>query len=178
MVRCARLKPGRKKGDVTMPYTKEELRRPARITGFSVRDEDHCMDCVHVYLEGPTGGWGQGFGGLCLKDAAEARTFLREVCEVFGHQDPERLKGQECLALYSESPWATIEGIEGSAGQRFTIKGFRHRYYPDCAPTPTEAKTERLLNDIRYHQRRIREDRAELIALMREDGLVDWDAEP
>ena len=156
-------------------YTKTELRRPARITGFSMRDEDHCMDCVFIYLEGPTGGWGQGFGGLCLKDAAEARTFLREVCEVFGHQDPERLNGQECLALYSESPWASIEGIEAPSGKRFTIKSFRRRHYPKHAPTPTEARRASLESRIASHERRIAEDRAELETM---GELVDWDSEP
>jgi hypothetical protein len=157
-----------------MAFTRVELRRSARITSVFRGQEDHGIETVVVHLEGDPSGWGQGFGCLCMKDEEESRRFVREVCETFGHSDPERLKGQKCLALYTDSPWGTIEGIEAPGGKRFTIRGWRRRYYPDHAPTPTQAKRASIESDIRFHERRLAERRAELATL---GELVDWDAE-
>ena len=156
------------------PYTKDELRQPARIASVFRGQEDHGIWTVLISLEGPTGGWSQGFGQLCLKDETETHQFLQEVCDVFEFSDPMRLKGAECFALYSESPWSSIEGIEAPNGRRFTIKGYRRRHYPKHAPTPTQAKRDSLLRDIAFHERRAAERRVELEML---GELVDWDME-
>jgi hypothetical protein len=151
-------------------WTREELRRPARIASVFRGKEDHGVFTVSIGLNGQT--WGQSFGNLCLRDDAEARQFVWEVCDVFGLADPERLVGQACVALYSESPWSTIEGIEAPSGRRFTIKGYRRRHYPDQALTPTEERRARLVSMIASHERRLAEYRAELATL---GTLVDWD---
>lgn len=158
-----------------MTYTREELRVPAKITRLFRGKEDHGIWTVVVHLESPTGGWGQGFGCLALKDEDETRVFVQEVCAIFGHSDPERLTGQECLALYCVSPWDSIEGIEAPDGKRFTVRGFRLRHYPNHAPTPTDSKRASLVHTIEWASRRVNEARAEPAAL---PHLIDWETEP
>ena len=155
-------------------YTKEKLRRPARITSVFRGKEDHGIWTVSVMLEGPTGGWGQGFGNLCMQDEEETRTFVREVCATFNIADAERLVDQECIALYTDSPWGTIEGIEAPSGKRFTIRGWRKRHYPDHAPTPTEEKRTSLERRIASDERHLAERKAELASL---DTLVEWETD-
>ena len=156
-------------------YTRDELRRPARIASIFRGVEEHGIHTVTVHLEGVSGGWGQGFGCLCLKDDDEIKQFIRELCEAAGVADAERLIGLACLALYSKSPWDIVEGVEFANGRRFTIKGYRRRHYPDNAPTPTEAERKSLRSDIVFHERRAAEQRAALDAL---GTLIDWDVDP
>jgi hypothetical protein len=152
---------------------RDQLRVPATVvSAFAGLDRDHELWTVSVVLEGA--GWVQTFGGLAFRDKAETREFFAEVCATFGCADPERLKGQRCFALYAE-PSSTIEGIETTNGRRFTIRGWRKRRHPDHAPTPTEEKRIRLERDVRYHERRLIEARAELATIQ---PLVDWEEEP
>jgi hypothetical protein len=153
---------------------REDLRRPAKITGFELGPEDHGIITVVIRLESPTGGWGQGFGCLRMKDDAEAKRFLGEVCAIFDHSEPERLKGQECIALYC-LPWESIEGIEAPSGKRFTITGWRRRYYPEHTLSPTGRRRKALKENLQCHRRRVTEIEAQLDNL---EHLIDWDVEP
>ena len=154
-------------------YTRDELRRTATIARVFRGKEDHGIETVCVYLEGS--GWGQGFGNLCMNDAAESSLFLAELCATFGLADAERLVGQRVIALYSESPYGSIEGLEDpKTGKRFTIRGWRLRHYPDHAPTPSEEARSRLTSSIAHLERRLTETKAELAAL---PELIDWETE-
>jgi hypothetical protein len=154
--------------------TREDLRSAAVISNVFIGQEDHGIWTVVIYLQGPTGGWGQGFGSLCLENEAGANLFLAEVCATFDAATSEALKGMPCTALYAK-PLDKIEGLEAASGKRFTIRGYRMRHHPDKAPTPTEAERGRLERDIAWHRRVLAERTAELQAL---GELIDWETAP
>jgi hypothetical protein len=159
-----------------MSYPKSELRQAARITRVFEGREDHGICTVLVNLEGaPSGGWGQGFGGLALKDEGEITRFTKEVCETFDVANARELVGQTCTALYATSPFGTVEGIEAPSGKRFTIRGYRLRHHPEYAQTPTVLERARLQGEVQFHTRRAEESR---IALAQLGELVDWETEP
>jgi len=159
-----------------MKYAAKDLRVPVTIeSARQDYDGDHLVETVCVQIKGP--GFGQGFGPFCMKDKTEARQLLSEICATFDCADPERMAGQKCIALYSTSPLGgDIEGLESpSTGKRFTIRGWRRRYYPDHAETPTESVRKHLESSIASYESRLAHARLELKNL---DELVDWETMP
>jgi hypothetical protein len=158
-----------------MKYAAKDLRVPMKID-FARQDYDgdHLVETVLIQISGP--GFGQGFGPFCMNSKTQARQLLLEICATFDCADPERMAGQECIALYSDSPHSDIEGLESpTTGKRFTIRGWRRVHYPDHAKTPTEARREQLKRDISHHECRLADARTELENL---GELVDWETMP
>jgi len=134
-------------------------------------DEDHRS--VHVILKGD--GWGQGFGGLAFKDAAERGEWLRSLATVFGCS-VDALVGRECVAHRAFGLIDSIEGLTSiDTGRTFTITAWRKRHgYP--APTPLEARLARREREIRHLKRRLAEEIASYDDIVARYTPIDGEA--
>jgi hypothetical protein len=164
-----------------MSDTREDLRRATKITSVVRGGGVRGLLTVRVNLDfdgggwnGWTHGWIQSFGDLVLRDDAECDTFVREICAIFGHSDPDRLVGQACVALYSHLG-SKVEGIEAPSGKRWTIRGFLLRHYPDKALTPTEIYRHALQARVVHANRELERAVKELAEV---EPLIDWEVEP
>ena len=138
------------------------------------RDMDHDVETVYVICEDLPGT--QGFGG-CMRDVAESKLFLREICDAFSVRDPEALVGLQAVALYTEE-YGDIEGLEDPVtGKRFTKYGFALRHHPDKAETPNQHKVASVQSEIRWLKRRLEEEHKKLAHLI-EHPVVNWETEP
>ena len=149
----------------------EKLRQLVRIKnveGYFERDHHVWMGIVRFE---DCGGLYHAFGGLCLDSEVEAKAFVREVCQVFGVLDPERLAGVEAVLLLSDH-W-TPEGLEAKSGKRFTRRGFLLRNRPgEVALTPAEIKRQALNREIAQLRCKFAEAQDELLDV---DNRVDWE---
>lgn len=147
-------------------------REPAVVREASCSVDDHYGHVVGwVHVTGPGGGWGQGFGGICLSPD-DALVWTRRILDLFGVSTLEECKGRNCVVLRAWPGWGSdIEGLEVD-GRRFTLTDFRRERYPETPCTPIERKRESLLNDLRFHGRRVQEDVERLERL--HEGYVDW----
>lgn len=136
-----------------------------------VRDDDERCLTNYVGLKGPSGGWGQAFGGLAL-DVEHLECWKQSLCDLFEVSSMDELVGRNCFVLRCWDGWGSdIEGLEVD-GRRFTITDFRRIHWPTQTKTQLENARDRLRRDIDFHARRIREDvqRLETVA----NGYVDW----
>lgn len=144
--------------------------RELAVVAYERTDEERCLT-HYVGMKGPSGGWGQGFGGLAF-DEPHLVSWKEEICKLFGVTDIAEIVGRQCFILRNWASWGhDIEGLEVD-GKRFTITGFRRKHWPDKTKTQLENAAERLRSDIRFHARRIDEDVARLERL--HEGYVEW----
>jgi hypothetical protein len=69
----------------------------------------------------------------------------------------------------------TIEGLERPEGGRFTLTGFRSRWYPQFAESRLDARIASIKGDIECAERLIRDSKAELKTVAA--NYIDWETE-
>lgn len=139
----------------TNDYEERGYEERGSISRITMGDEDHGIETVYIMCGGD--GWGQGFGGLVMKDRAQGQDFLRSLAAVFGCS-PDGLVGQECVALRPMGHNSSIEGLRSIAtGRTFTISAWRTKHgYP--APTPLESAIKRCHFELEFLARRVAEE--------------------
>ena len=111
---------------------------------------------------------------LCVGEHLDA--FRRAVLDCFDVRDPERLAGLECYALRNfPTHHEPIIGLEAMSGKRWT-RGRVMASVGQPMKTPTRARFDSIVSDIRSHRRRIEELEADLARFT--EGFVDWDVVP
>lgn len=137
-------------------------------------DNDHGSLSTWTFIDLDSFGT-QGFGGLAL-DKKGVKNFLAELCLTFDVSNIKQLKGKRCWVLRSFGTFnETIEGLESKdTGRRFTITGFRKKYYPKAdQQNNLEYKRKQLEGDIAWAEGRIVEARAELKKI--DTKYIDWE---
>lgn len=134
----------------------------ATIESFFVGKEGHGINTVSITLQHDSGSH-QSFGNLCLDGDKLTRSFIKDVCAIFGTTDLESLKGRRCRALYNFKGWnEMIAGIETDSG-RFTINAWRKKVWPEEKITSAlEQKREHVEMRLASAERQARELKAEL----------------
>lgn len=133
--------------------------------------EDHGITTTWITIKFDEGGQ-QGFGGLIL-DAKTNKDFIQKICKLFYVTDLKELHGKKCNALFSFGRWnETMEGLENSYGERFTLYSFRKKHWPDDVKNPFDAEKERLQKEVERHQAAVKEARERIKKL--KAGYTDW----
>lgn len=151
-------------------------REPAVIAKvFAGKEPDHQIETVIVSMEGPTGGWGQGFGCLALTPEARA-DFVRELCALFRVSDAKQLVGRRCDVLRCfDGLNEPIEGLEVD-GRRFTLSRFIAKHWPEKAETRLQRARNAEYSEIAWARRRIQEAEKRLRDI--DARYVDWEKKP
>lgn len=154
-------------------YREANKREEGVIESIFVGKEDHGIPTVQLMVSATRGGF-QGFGGLALTDSKAMEGFQKSLCETFGVNNIQDIKGKKCYALRCFGFLNdTIEGLESvDTGKRFTITSWRNMMGYK-SPNPLEQRRERLTNDIKWANRQIRECQAELSLL--DSEYTDWE---
>lgn len=149
-------------------------REHATVASVSYGVEDHGILTSYVQLKLQTGV--QGFGGLAL-DERTGKSWRMGLAEFFGAAKFEDIVGCQCWALRCWPTWGTtIEGLENTAGDRFTMTKFRRLHWPEKKWDPLEDAVQRAKSSIAHLTRRINEETAGLDKLRTE--YVDWNGKP
>lgn len=138
-----------------------------------VRDDDERCTTHFVGFKGPTGGWGQGMGGIVM--TAEAlEDWKASIAALFGVRTIEETVGRNCFILRSWPGWGSnIEGIEVD-GRRFTVTGFTRKHWPEKAKSALEAKEESIRCSIYSNASRIQDLSLELTRVRK--NYVEWES--
>lgn len=147
--------------------------RELAVVDYERTDEERCLTHF-VGMKGPTGGWGQGFGGLIF-DQCHLEAWKSDLCKLFGVDAIDKIVGRQCFVLRNWPSWGSdIEGLEVD-GKRFTITDFRRRHWPKEAKTQLENKAARLRQNIDFQARRIQEDVERLETLHK--NYIEWSSD-
>lgn len=134
-------------------------------------EPDRGFNVCEIFIDFDGGGTqGFVFGLGAKKNTPKVR---REICELFGVNTEESLKGKRCYALRCFDCYSgDIEGIETMEGLRFTKTGWCRRmgFVTDTALERNRKSTESHINALR---RQIADQERKLRNL--DESYVDWE---
>jgi hypothetical protein len=151
-------------------------REAAVVSRAEYGPEDHGILTFSLYMISVSGSCGQGFGGIVLRDEEGDRSgpaLVRELCEFFGVEKFEDIKGRSCFILRCYE-FEDIEGLEVD-GKRWTLTGFRKRHYPKHknAISVLEVKRRRYHERLSHLAREVEDTNRRIMNIA--DGYRDWE---